>query len=305
MDLRKLEVFNEVMLTGSVSKAGRNLGRTQPAISSQIAGLEEEVGYKLFERRGGRLHPVPEAHFLHAETREILTRLNSLQRTMREAGTLEAGHLRVASMPVHAEFLIPRLISRFVRDRPDVSVTLVSQSSGLVFERMASQQFDIGFAEYDAGSPLVNTSVIEMDCVCAVAATDPLSRLAQVTPEDLDGRPAALFLSDHFISRRLREIFEVAGANLYTRFEMQNAAAQYVFVEEGLGYAVMSPLSAWIYRVNRPDHAKIRFLPFKPQITYRAAVLTPTHKPLSRLALAFADALEREVRWILDEGLSG
>ena len=137
MDLRKLEVFNEVMLTGSVSKAGRNLGRTQPAISSQIAGLEEEVGYKLFERRGGRLHPLPEAHFLHAETQEILTRLNSLQRTMREAGTLEAGHLRVASMPVHAEFLIPRLISRFVRDRPDVSVTLVSQSSGLVFERMA------------------------------------------------------------------------------------------------------------------------------------------------------------------------
>ncbi len=67
MDLRKLEAFREVMLTGSVTEAARNMGRTQPAVSNLIAGLENCVGYKLFERRGGRLHPVPEAHFLLAE----------------------------------------------------------------------------------------------------------------------------------------------------------------------------------------------------------------------------------------------
>ncbi len=61
MNLRQIQAFQEVMLTGSVTEAARNMRRTQPAISSLIAGLEKSVGYKLFERRRGRLHPVPEA----------------------------------------------------------------------------------------------------------------------------------------------------------------------------------------------------------------------------------------------------
>ncbi len=55
------------MLSGSMTEAARNMGRTQPAVSALIAGLEATVGNKLFERRGGRLHPVPEAHFLLKE----------------------------------------------------------------------------------------------------------------------------------------------------------------------------------------------------------------------------------------------
>ena len=58
MNLRQLEAFHEVILTGSVSEAGRNMGRTQPAVSALIAGLEESLDCQLFERRGGRLHPI-------------------------------------------------------------------------------------------------------------------------------------------------------------------------------------------------------------------------------------------------------
>ena len=48
MNLRQLEAFQEVMLTGSVSEAARNIGRTQPAVSTMISGLEQTVGYELF-----------------------------------------------------------------------------------------------------------------------------------------------------------------------------------------------------------------------------------------------------------------
>ena len=54
MNLKQLSAFREVMLTGSVSEAARNLYRSQPAISSLIAGLEDDIGFKLFARRGGR-----------------------------------------------------------------------------------------------------------------------------------------------------------------------------------------------------------------------------------------------------------
>ena len=64
MNFKQLTAFREVMLTGSISKAASNLNRTQPAISSLIAGLEKDVGFKLFSRYGARVHSLPEAHYL-------------------------------------------------------------------------------------------------------------------------------------------------------------------------------------------------------------------------------------------------
>ena len=296
MNLRQLQAFQEVMLTGSVTEAARNMGRTQPAVSALIAGLEKSVGYDLFERRGGRLHPVPEADFLLTEARTILDRLGGLRETMQGVGALEVGHLRIACMPVYAEILMPRLISRFVKTREDVTISLVSQSSERVYERLASQRFDLGFAEVATVSPLVNADEVAMDCVCAVSANDPLAKKKVITPADLDGRAVASFLPRHFIRRRLHEVFESEGRELHIRFEVQNAASQYVFVEEGLAYAVMSPLSAQNYRLTRSGRDRIVFIPFRPEVPYRIAVLTPAHKPLSRLARAFASLLMKEAQ---------
>jgi len=300
MNLRQLQAFQEVMLTGSVTEAARNMGRTQPAVSALIAGLEKSVGYDLFERRGGRLHPVPEADFLLTEARSILDRLGGLRETMQGVGALEVGHLRIACMPVYAEIMMPRLISRFVKTREDVTISLVSQSSERVYERLASQRFDLGFAEVATQSPLVNADVVAMDCVCAVASSDPLAKKTVITPADLDGRAVTSFLPRHFIRRKLHEIFDAEGRELCVRFEVQNAASQYIFVEEGLACGVMSPLSAHNYRITRSGHHRIAFIPFKPKVPYPIAVLTPAHKPLSRLARAFAKLLKKEAQSLVD-----
>ena len=67
MNLKQMTAFREVVLTGSVSEAARNLNRTQPSVSHMIATLEDSLGLKLFVRRNGRLHPVPEAMYLLEE----------------------------------------------------------------------------------------------------------------------------------------------------------------------------------------------------------------------------------------------
>ena len=82
MNLSQLSAFREVMLCGTVSQAARNLGRTQPAISTAIASLEDELGMPLFERRSRRLHPVPEAHYLLAEATEIIGRMDTARENL-------------------------------------------------------------------------------------------------------------------------------------------------------------------------------------------------------------------------------
>src|SRR6266478_8436551 len=55
MDFDQLEAFLEVARHGSFSRAAEKRFRTQPAISSQIRALEEEIGARLFDRSGGRV----------------------------------------------------------------------------------------------------------------------------------------------------------------------------------------------------------------------------------------------------------
>ncbi len=60
MDVKLLEAFRAVVDHRSVTAAASVLGVTQPAVSTQIARLEEMIGFALFERSGGRLKPTPE-----------------------------------------------------------------------------------------------------------------------------------------------------------------------------------------------------------------------------------------------------
>ena len=283
------------MLTGSVTKAARNIGRTQPAISSLITGLENTIGYDLFERRAGRLHPVPEAHFMLEKASSILKQVDTLTQTMQSVGTLETGQLRISCLPIFSDRLMPELISKFVTDRPDITVSVVSERSNEVYNSLASQQFEIGLAEAVPDSPLVESEVVELECVCAVSSADPLSRKAVITPADLDGRDMASFLPQHFVHKRLKEVFREQGCKFNVRFEMQNATSQYVLVEEALACAVMSPVSARNYLSGDGSRSQLAFVPFFPVVPYRIAIIRPAHRPLSRLAQAFSDLLKKEI----------
>lgn len=295
MNLRQLKAFQEVMLTGSVTKAARNIGRTQPAISALITGLEAAIGYQLFERRAGRLHPVPEAHFLLENASHILKQVSDLDQAMQSVGSLKAGQLRISCLPVFSDRLMPELISRFVQDRNNVTVSLVSERSNEVYNSLASQQFEIGLAEVAPASPLVESDEIRLECVCAVPRDDPLAARAVITPADLDGRAMATYVPQHQVRQRLTEVFQKAGCHFNIRFEIQNAASQYVFVEQGQACAIMSPISARNYVSTRAGPDRIRFVPFAPAIPYNIAIIRPAHRPLSRLTQAFAKLLKAEI----------
>ena len=67
MNLRQIEVFRAVMLAGSVNGAAQLLHVSQPAVSRLIAYTEQRLGFALFQRVRGRLHPTLEAQTLFHE----------------------------------------------------------------------------------------------------------------------------------------------------------------------------------------------------------------------------------------------
>ena len=302
MNLKQLSAFREVMLTGSVSEAARNLYRTQPAISAMIAGLEDDVGFALFERRGGRLHPVPEAHYLLEEAKTILGRLDSVERTMRSVRDLERGTLRVVSMPGPAVFLLPSLISRFVGGHEGIRVSLISRSSPQVQQLVSVQQYDVGLADFEflgsASSSLVSHEVVRLECLCALRSDDAFAEREALSAADLDGRPMATLVSEHPTFTQTSAAFEQMGARFNACFEAQYFIPLLTFVEQGLAYSVVDPLSAQSYRIYRGTEQRLVFRPFSPKVILVASIMTPAHRPLSNLAQAFIRSLKAEMRRI-------
>lgn len=302
--MKHITAFNEVMLTGSISQAARNLHRTQPAISATISALEDELGCKLFERRGGRLHPVPEAHYLFEESAQILARLDAAERTIKSLVNLEQGTLRIVSMPGPTVSLLPQLISQFVKNRPDVNIDLVTRNSPQVYRMMLTQTYDIGIADsvvspkMDTDTQLITQHELKFECLCALRADDPLAAREFISPGDLDGKPMAVLQSGHSTRRILRAVFEKANAHLNERFETTFFIPALTYVQNHQAYTIVDPWSAYSFREFSQGGKEVVFRRFKPAVPLGAAIITPAQRAQSRLASSFQTVMVEELQRI-------
>ena len=307
LKVNQLMAFNEVMLTVSVSEAARHLHRTQSSVSATIAGIEEELGMQLFERKGGRLHPVPEAQYLHNECGEILRRLETVSENMHRMKSLQTGELHIASMPGPSVFFLPNLIARHCASQPDVSSNLVSRSSEGVYRLMSGQRYDVGLADYipelSSEGSLVDTEVFEFRCLCALPENHRLCDRETVTPDDLEGQALATLGREHAVFDEVARIFAQAGSTPSVRYMTQYFLSLLNYVEHGLACAVVDPISAESYRLYNKGASSLRFKPLEPTAYFRMAMLTPKHRPRSMIAKHFTSHLKATLNSIRDSRL--
>ncbi len=293
-----MKAFNELMLTGSVSEAARSLNRSQPAISALIAALEDEFGMKLFERRGGRLHPVPEAHYLKEECSELLDRIDRLQNNMRGITGLKCGKLDIVTMPGPSVFLLPNLVADFAQDKPEMACAMISRSSEAVFQLVAAQQYDLGISDYVDGkadnTSLVSEQRFSFECLCAVSRHSPLANKSVLRPADLDNHPMASLYDGHEINVKTRRAFGDAEQRLNIRFVTQYFIPMLTYVEKNVACAIVDPIAIESYRLSKDDTGDIVFVPFKPMLSYCISVLSPAYRQESRLSRAFKTKLFHE-----------
>jgi DNA-binding transcriptional LysR family regulator len=293
MNIKQLTAFREVMLCGSVSQAARNLHLTQPAISSALKGLEDEIGLKLFERRKKRLIAVPEAHYLLSRASDIIEHLSETKQNLRSLSARESGTLKIVAMPGPSVFLLPKLISQFTAKNGDVSVVLTTRSSLQVQRLIETQNYDLGIADLDADQKtdgqLINAQKLDSSCVCAVPANDPLAKKSVIYPSDLSGKPLATLHTNHSSYTSTKATFLAAGAEFNPKFEAQYFLPLFTFIEEGHAYSVVDKLSAESYGIYTRGEPRIAFRPYLPEVSLRFVLLTPSHQPLSMLAQAFCE----------------
>lgn len=295
LSLRQLSTFREVMRTGSISQAARSVGRTQPAVSTMVQTLEDQLGFSLFMRTHGKLAPTPEAHFLLEECEEILGRVERTERTLESIGSLRSGKLQVACHPAASSVFLPKLMTRFLKDREDLDVSLIMRSSDLIEDLIASQQFDVGFSETPRGRPSIQQTDYGLECVCVLPADDPLTGADVVTPQDLDGRPMAVLFDEHGTAVQTEAAFRAAGCRFNKRLELRTFLPGFQFVAAGVCVMVCDMITAYSHLLQASETTRLSIRRFSPRITNSVSILTPGFATQSIASRAFIADLEAAV----------
>lgn len=133
--LSELEVFIAVLDAGSLSGAARKLGRSGPAITRIVAGLEDRLGVRLLERTTRRLSVTEDGRRLEASARDLLAGYAELSRPAQQRNAY-SGLLRVTAPVVFGRLFVAPLVAEFLADHPriDVELTLDDQNRDLVGE---------------------------------------------------------------------------------------------------------------------------------------------------------------------------
>ena len=160
MRLKHIEVFNAVMLTGSVSAAARLLHVTQPAVTQALKLAELELGYVLFTRQRKRLVPTHQALALYPEVQRLMSQLEAVRRLATALGGAEGSELRLLVVPSLAVKALPDALQQFRARYPQMPVSIRTLHSNEIARAIALQEGDVGIVYGGAGHPAVHEELV-------------------------------------------------------------------------------------------------------------------------------------------------
>lgn len=280
------------MRSGSISQAARSVGRTQPAVSTMVRTLEDQLGFALFLRSHGKLTPTPEAQYFLEECEDILGRVERTERTMERIRSLQSGKLKIACHPAASSVFLPRLLTGFLKKRGDLDVSLIMRSSDVIEDLIASQQFDLGFAETPQPRTSIRQTDYDLECVCILPKDDPLSKAEIVTPTDLDGRPMAVLFDEHGTAVQTEAAFRDAGCHFNKRLELRTFLPGIQFVAAGVCVMVCDMITAYSHLTQTPESERLPIRRFRPQISNSVSILTPGYVTQSMVGQTFIAELQ-------------
>ncbi|OZC88630.1 LysR family transcriptional regulator [Rhodococcus sp. 06-412-2C] len=146
-DLTSIDLLLSVAELGSIGRAGRAHGMSQPAASSRIRALERRVGAPLL-KRGARGTVLTEFGELVASwAAPIVRSAEDLATAIAALHAERIGHVQIAASQTVAEYLLPRWLVTLHAHLPHIVPTLSSGNSTVVAEKVLAGSADIGFIE--------------------------------------------------------------------------------------------------------------------------------------------------------------
>ena len=234
--LRQLEVFAEVLKSGSTTQASVMLALSQSAVSAALTDLEGQLGVQLFDRVGKRLVVNEHGRLLYPRALALLEQTTEIEQLFRE----DNGAIRVYASSTIGNYILPAMIARYRQDFPDLPLELSVGNSQDVINAVLDFRVDIGLIEGPCHSTeIISEPWLEDELVVFAAPSSPLTK-GPVTLEQLAASPWIL----RERGSGTRELVDYLLLSHLPRFQMAmelgNSEAIKHAVRHGLGISCLS-----------------------------------------------------------------
>ena len=220
---------------GSLSAAARALGLTQPTLSRQVAGLEEELGVALFERVGRGLELTPGGAELLEQVRAMGDAAVNLKLAAVGQSSTIKGNICISATDLVTILVMPILIQKLRRLHPDISVELIASDT---LSDLRRREADIAIRAMQPADPDLIARKIGDVTGHLYASEYYLEQIGvPQSPEDLGD---ANFICDK--SEMIINIMAGCGIKLTQRnfsITSESVITQWELVKRGLGIALL------------------------------------------------------------------
>ncbi|MBC7781756.1 MAG: CysB family HTH-type transcriptional regulator [Proteobacteria bacterium] len=255
MNFQQLRTVVEAVRHGfNLTATAEALFTSQPGVSRQIRELEQEIGVEIFRRYGKRLLGLTAPGETVVKIIErLLLEAENLRRAAEEHSNQRSGHLIVATTHTQARYVLPRLVSAFKRDHPEVKLALQQSRPEQIAELLLAGRADIGIATESLSNyaDLVVMPGYEWSHVVVVPEGHPLLAAAPLTLAALATYPLITYDPGFTGRPHIDEAFARARLRPEIALTALDADVIKTYVELGLGVGIIASMA---FDVRR-DHS--------------------------------------------------
>ncbi|MDD2926985.1 LysR family transcriptional regulator [Rhodoferax sp.] len=268
---RQLTMFRAIMLHGNLSRAAEVCASSQPTLSRELARLEQLLGFDLFDRVRGRLRPTVRALALMQEVERSFVGLEQIAARAQELRLQATGRLRLACLPALAHALVPQALVHFAKVLPQASVSVHPEESPWLEQAMSEQRFDLGLSETaEAPAGVTLQPILQVNEVAVLPTGHRLCQKTVLTPQDFEGERFISLAAGDSYRAQIDQMFATAQVTRQTCLETASAVAVCAMVRQGLGLAIVNPLTA--LAMAGPD---LVVRPLSVAIAFKVSLLLP------------------------------
>jgi len=240
LSFRLLQVYVQVVRSGTVSAAARALHLTQPTVSLQLKNLKEAINEPLFEVNNGKMVVTHVGDELYRAACDVLGRFDDFNDFLKEARHGQSGHINIGIVTT-AKYILPRILGAFYHQSPKIGVTIHIGNRARIIERLSQQEDDLYLFSHPPSGNHVNACRILKNPLQMIAPQGHwATKTKNLTFSDLS--------NERFLIREpgsaTRMIFEAwlssNGFELGNTMQIESNEAICLSVASGLGLSVIS-----------------------------------------------------------------
>lgn len=251
LKLRQLQVFREVLRTGSTRRAAAALGISQPAVSQHVKQLEATIGITLFKRSANRILPLQEAWELLRNIELALTSLDRLEASIFAMKNDERPRIAIAAPSAFGFVTLPKVVA-IIRSKTGSNVRSISGSYDQIGEHILAGRADLGISRLPLDPRLFEWAPLgSARNVCIFHPDHRFSKQLLVEANDLAGE-TIVDIDPQFAAHQMNfNALRFAGVEPDVLVEFDCNGHEAGYVSAGLGVSISNEILAREYAAFR------------------------------------------------------